>query len=100
MNGPELFRLGRRLMKLGVRALPPSEFRDLPISVRIVLVDVFEHPDTTIGQIVERTGFPQSHVSSSVARLRTAGARWWRPEPSTATTRRSPIATSNRSTTS
>ncbi len=57
-------------MKLGVRALPPSEFRDLPISVRIVLVDVFEHPDTTIGQIVERTGFPQSHVSSSVARLR------------------------------
>ena len=38
MNGPELFRLGRRLMKLGVRALPPSEFRDLPVSVRIVLV--------------------------------------------------------------
>lgn len=57
-------------MKLGVRALPPSEFRHLPTSVRIVLVDVFEHPDTTIGQIVDRTGFPQSHVSSSVARLR------------------------------
>ncbi len=73
MNGHELFRLGRRLMKLGVRALPPSEFRALPTSVRIVLVDVFEHPDGTIGQIVERTGFPQSHVSSSVARLRDLG---------------------------
>jgi DNA-binding MarR family transcriptional regulator len=60
-------------MKLGVRALPPSEFRELPISVRIVLVDVFEHPDSTIGQIVERTGFPQSHVSASVARLRELG---------------------------
>ena len=73
MNGPELFRLGRRLMKLGVRALPPSEFRELPTSVRIVLVDVFEHPGGTIGQIVERTGFPQSHVSASVARLRDLG---------------------------
>ncbi|MBI1844578.1 MAG: MarR family transcriptional regulator, partial [Actinobacteria bacterium] len=46
--------------------------RDLPTGVRLVLVDVFEHPGTTIGQIAARTGFPQSHVSSAVARLRTA----------------------------
>jgi DNA-binding MarR family transcriptional regulator len=39
----------------------------------MVLVDVFDHPGTTIGQIVERTGFPQSHVSSAVARLRDRG---------------------------
>lgn len=37
------------------------------------MVDVFENPDSTIGQIVERTGFPQSHVSASVARLRDSG---------------------------
>jgi DNA-binding MarR family transcriptional regulator len=73
VNGPELFRLGRRLMKLGVRAIPTGGFRDLPTSVRIVLVDVHEHPRSTIGQIVERTGFPQSHVSSAVARLRDGG---------------------------
>ncbi len=58
---------------MGVRALPESEFRELPTSVRMVLVDVFENRDTTIGQIVERTGFPQSHVSASVARLRDNG---------------------------
>ncbi len=73
MNGIELFRLGRRLIKLGVLALPPSEFRELPTSVRMVLVDVLEHPGSTIGQIVGRTGFPQSHVSGAVARLRDSG---------------------------
>jgi DNA-binding MarR family transcriptional regulator len=73
VNGVELFRLGRRLMKLGVLAIPASGFRELPTSVRIVLVDVFEHPGATIGQIVERTGFPQSHVSAAVARLRDSG---------------------------
>jgi DNA-binding MarR family transcriptional regulator len=73
MNGSELFRLGRRLMKLGVGAIPPSDFRELPSSVRMVLVDVFENPGSTIGQIVGRTGFPQSHVSSAVARLRDSG---------------------------
>src|SRR4051794_36990823 len=73
VNGVELFRLGRRLMKLGVLAIPPSGFRELPSSVRMVLVDVFDHPGSTIGQIVERTGFPQSHVSGAVARLRDDG---------------------------
>jgi DNA-binding MarR family transcriptional regulator len=73
MNGPELYRLGRRLIRLGVKAIPPGGFRELPTSVRMVLVDVIEYPDTTISQIVERTGFPQSHVSSAVARLRDAG---------------------------
>ncbi len=73
MNGPELYRLGRRLIRLGVKAIPPGGFRELPTSVRMVLVDVLEHPETTISQIVERTGFPQSHVSSAVARLRDAG---------------------------
>ncbi len=65
-----MFRVGRRLMKLGLESMPPV--RDLPTGVRLVLVDVFEHPGTTIGQIAARTGFPQSHVSSAVARLRTA----------------------------
>jgi DNA-binding MarR family transcriptional regulator len=73
VTGPDLFRLGRRLMKLGVLGFPGGGFRDLPISVRMVLVDVYEHPGTTIGQIVERTGFPQSHVSQAVARLRDSG---------------------------
>lgn len=73
MDGLALFRLGRTLMKIGERAIPKSGFHRLPTSVRSVMIDVFEHPDSSIQEITERTGFPQSHVSASVARLRAAG---------------------------
>jgi DNA-binding MarR family transcriptional regulator len=82
MNGIELFRLGRRLTKVGVHSLPESEFKAMPTSVRMVMVEVFEHPHSTIGQIVERTGFPQSHVSASVARLREGGVLTTKVDPS------------------
>jgi DNA-binding MarR family transcriptional regulator len=74
VNGLELFLLGRRLMKLGEEAIPPSGFHRMPTSVRSVLVDVYEHPGSSVSEITERTGFPQSHVSASVTRLREAGA--------------------------
>ncbi len=45
----------------------------LPTSVRMVLVDISAHPGSSIGEITARTGFPQSHVSASVARLREQG---------------------------
>lgn len=73
MNGVELFLLGRKLMKLGEEAIPPGSFRELPTSVRSILLDVFEHPNTSVGEITARTGFPQSHVSASVAKLRDEG---------------------------
>ncbi len=74
MNGLELFLLGRKLMKLGEEAIPPSGFHQVPTSVRSVLMDVYEHPGSSVSEITARTGFPQSHVSASVARLREAGA--------------------------
>lgn len=74
MDGLELFLLGRKLMKLGEEAIPPSGFHQIPTSVRSVLVDVFEHPGSSVSEITARTGFPQSHVSASVTRLRKAGA--------------------------
>ena len=46
---------------------------DLPAGARLIVSDVFEHPDSSIGEITARTGFPQSHVSASVARLRDEG---------------------------
>lgn len=60
-------------MKLGEEALPPSGFRQMPTSVRSVLMDIYEHPGSSVSEITARTGFPQSHVSASVARLREAG---------------------------
>ena len=75
MNALELFLLGRKLMKLGEQAIPTTAgFHQLPTSVRSILIDVFEHPNSSVGEITTRTGFPQSHVSAAVARLREGGA--------------------------
>lgn len=73
MNGFELYMLGRKLMRLGQEALPLWGLRQIPASGRLVLVDIYEHPGSSIGEIAARTGFPQSHVSQSVTRLHEAG---------------------------
>jgi len=69
VNATDLFLLGRTLMGLAERALP----RGVNTSVRLVLIDAAYHPGSSISQITERTGFPQSHVSQSVAKLREFG---------------------------
>ena len=83
MSGLELFLLGRNLMKIGEEAIRAEaslaiamrgSSTRLPTSVRSVLIDVCQHPNSSIGVITARTGFPQSHVSASVARLRTERA--------------------------
>jgi transposase len=73
MNGLELFLLGHKLIRIGQEAIPRSEFHRLTNSARTILVDVFEHPGSSIREVTERTGFPQSLVSSSVARFREDG---------------------------
>lgn len=77
MNGVELFLLGRALMKIGEAAMPAEGVDDRASSVRTVLVvvsDLRAHPETSVGEIVARTGLPQSAVSAAVARLREAGS--------------------------
>ncbi|WP_248964873.1 MarR family transcriptional regulator [Sphaerisporangium perillae] len=81
MNGLELFLLGHKLMTIGQEAMPRSGFQTLPVSARTILVDVFQHPDSSIGEITARTGFPQSLVSSSVARFREHGVMVTEPDP-------------------
>lgn len=67
--------LGRTLMKIGEEAIPTEGKQATGVrSVLIVLLDIIEHPDSSVGEITARTGFPQSHVSASVARLREAGS--------------------------
>jgi DNA-binding MarR family transcriptional regulator len=74
MNAVELYLLGRRLMKIAEEALPKPASGGAPASVRMILIDIGEHPDSSVGEIASRTGFPQSHVSASIARLRELGA--------------------------
>jgi DNA-binding transcriptional regulator GbsR (MarR family) len=56
-------------MKLGMDSIPPSGFHKLSPSARAVITDVFEHPGTTISEIVERIELPQSQVSAAVVKL-------------------------------
>ncbi|MFE2477622.1 MarR family transcriptional regulator [Streptomyces sp. NPDC001194] len=77
MNGVQLFLLGRTLMKIGEEAIPTGGVGKRTTSTRSVLVvmlDVYAHPDTTVGEIAVRSGLPQSAVSACVARLRETGS--------------------------
>lgn len=81
MNGVDLYVLARRLLKLGEAAIPGAGIHRLPASIQLVLMDVSEHPDSSISDIVERVGFPQSLVSGAVKRLESGGALVTRIDP-------------------
>jgi DNA-binding MarR family transcriptional regulator len=83
VNAFELFHLGRKLMKLAEQAMPPSRLGNghLITTVRLVMVDIISHPGSSVGEITERTGFPQSQVSLSVAKLRELGTVVTAPDP-------------------
>src|SRR5690242_1551492 len=84
VNGIELFLLGRTLMKIGEEAIPVDGVGAYSTSHRSVLIvasDVRANPGSSVGEIAERTGFPQSKVSACVARLREAGAIDAEPDP-------------------
>jgi len=74
VNGFDLYVLGRRLMRLGQEATPRAGMHRLPTSVQLVLVDVGDHPGTSVSEVVAPTGLPQSLVSAAIARLRDGGA--------------------------
>jgi DNA-binding MarR family transcriptional regulator len=70
VNSTELFLLGRQLIKLAEEGLPGQGGNT---NARFVMVDVASHPGSSITEITTRTGFPQSHVSMLVTRLRDRG---------------------------
>jgi DNA-binding MarR family transcriptional regulator len=77
MDSMVLFLLGRRLMQIAEMALP----KGTATSVRLVFADVAYHPNSSITEITERTGFPQSLVSTAVAKLREQGVLETNPDP-------------------
>jgi DNA-binding MarR family transcriptional regulator len=81
VNGFDLYVLGRRLMRLGQEATPRAGFHRLPTSVQLVLVDIGDHPGTSVSEVVSRTGLPQSLVSTAIARLRDGGALLTETDP-------------------
>lgn len=67
-------------MKIGEEALPDVG-RGGHGAVLVVLADVLDNPDSTVGEIATRTRLPQSAVSMAVARLRETGSVEARTDP-------------------
>jgi DNA-binding MarR family transcriptional regulator len=70
VKSTDLLLLARRLMKLAEEGLPGQGVNS---SMRFVLLDIAAYPGSSISEITSRTGYPQSHVSTSVMKLREAG---------------------------
>ncbi|MFE4480198.1 MULTISPECIES: MarR family winged helix-turn-helix transcriptional regulator [Streptomycetaceae] len=73
MDGVRLLRLGKRLTELGRAMITDPAAEHLSAGEIAVVSDVYRHPATSVQEIRVRTGFAQSHVSVSVARLRERG---------------------------
>jgi hypothetical protein len=81
MDALDLLQLGRWLTKLGEEAMRPIGATPSPPGQRLILMDAFAFPNSSIGEIATRTALPQSYVSEIVAKLRDAGAFETRADP-------------------
>lgn len=77
----QLLRLGKRLAELGRDTIDQAGPTSLTPGEVAVIADVFRYPDCSVREIVARTGFAQSHVSASIARLREHGLLETAPDP-------------------
>jgi DNA-binding MarR family transcriptional regulator len=73
VDGLQLFVLGRRLTRIAERSFARAGTDPPPAGMMLVLEDIATHPDSSIGEVTARTGFPQSHVSTMVAKFRSSG---------------------------
>ncbi|MFI1973314.1 MarR family winged helix-turn-helix transcriptional regulator [Streptomyces cinnamoneus] len=81
MDGTQLLSLGKRLIELGRDAIDQAGPTSLTAGEAAVVADAFRFPDCAVREIVARTGFAQSHVSASIARLRERGLLETAPDP-------------------
>src|SRR5882757_5195408 len=81
MDGVRLHRLGKRLIDLARQVTTDAGDTVLTPGEVAVLEDVLKHPGSVVTEIQARTGFAQSHVSTSVSRLRDQGLIVGVPDP-------------------
>ncbi|GLY86472.1 hypothetical protein Airi02_044010 [Actinoallomurus iriomotensis] len=68
-----MHRLGKRLIDLSREVTTSAGDAQLTPAEVAVIEDVLKHPGSAVSEIKVRTGFAQSHVSESVARLKERG---------------------------
>lgn len=81
MEAGRLYRLIRQLRTLAGAATGSDSASASSPSVIAVVEDLARHPDSSITEIVGRTGLVQSMVSTAVAQLRTDGVLRTAPDP-------------------
>ncbi len=81
MDGGQLYRLGRRLIEISRAATGQDDDPALTAGQVAVLEDVIKNPDSSVNEIRDRTGFVQSHVSVSIAKLKERGIVQTAPDP-------------------
>ena len=81
MDGVRMHRLGKRLIDLSREVTVSAGDASLTPAEVAVIEDVLKHPDSAVSEIRVRTGFAQSHVSESVARLKERGLIETPPDP-------------------
>lgn len=81
MESGQLHRLGRRLIELSRAATSDTGDLSITPAETAIIEDVVKNPGTSVTEIGQRTGFVQSHVSTSVARLRERGVLETTPDP-------------------
>jgi DNA-binding MarR family transcriptional regulator len=73
MDGVRLHRLGKRLIDLSRDVTTSAGDASLTPAEIAVIEDALKNPGSPVSEIKARTGFAQSHVSESVARLKESG---------------------------
>jgi DNA-binding MarR family transcriptional regulator len=81
VDSGQLHRLGRRLINLSRAATTGTDDQSMTPAETAIIEDVITNPGTCLTDIGQRTGFVQSHVSASVARLRERGILETTPDP-------------------
>jgi DNA-binding MarR family transcriptional regulator len=73
VDSGQLHRLGRRLIELSRAATSDTGDQAVTPAEAAIVEDVIKNRGASVTEISQRTGFVQSHVSASVARLRERG---------------------------
>jgi DNA-binding MarR family transcriptional regulator len=81
MDGVRMHRLGKRLIDLSREVTTSAGDASLTPAEIAVIEDALKHPGSPVSEIKVRTGFAQSHVSESVARLKERGLVETSPDP-------------------
>jgi DNA-binding MarR family transcriptional regulator len=81
VDGVQLLRLSKRLADLARDVTTSAGPSTLTPAEVTILGTVLRRPDSSVSELAAATGFAQSHVSTSVARLREADLLAARPDP-------------------